>query len=51
MTCLCFDCEDSECPYWQLIDVSLLPDGVKDGCYRHETRGKILGLVPSVYLR
>ena len=35
-----YDCEDSERPYWQLIDVSLLSDGVKDGCYRHETREK-----------
>ena len=41
MTCLCqCDCEDSGRPYWQLIDVSLLSDEVKDGCYRHETRAK-----------
>ena len=41
MTCLGNAyCEDSERPYWQLSDVSLLSDGVKDGCYRHETREK-----------
>ena len=33
-------CEDSGRPYWQLIDASLLSDGVEDGCYRHETRKK-----------
>ena len=41
MTCLGKSyCEDSGRPYWQPIDVSLLSDGVKDACYRHETREK-----------
>ena len=33
-------CEDSGRPYWQLIDVSLLSDGVEDSCYRHGTHAK-----------